>query len=334
MSQNPKGTLPQTPPAHGEAEPDLFRMVVEAAPNAMIAVREDGTILLVNQAAQELFGYQTHELVGTSVEHLVPSGLRSTHREHRADFLGNPVGRPMGSQRDLCAVTRSGKEIPVEIGLGPLDTPGGLVVICAIVDLSARKELERDLAKGAALLGKKNELLLEAVMTDGLTSLRNRQAFMDHLTSQLEISVRHARPLSVLILDVDRFKDFNDEFGHLAGDGALVQIATILRQAVRRSDFVARLGGEEFGIILPETGEEGARILAERFRAAIEAADWPLRSTTASIGAMTVAFDGPVPRPATPELSFVLGEADRALYMSKELGRNRVTHAADHNAEE
>ena len=81
---------------------------------------------------------------------------------------------------------------------------------------------------------------------------------MDHLFAQLEISVRHARPLSVLILDIDHFKAFNDTFGHLAGDEVLREIGRILPAAARRSDVVARLGGEEFGIILPETGREGA----------------------------------------------------------------------------
>jgi diguanylate cyclase (GGDEF)-like protein len=197
------------------------------------------------------------------------------------------------------------------------------------VDISRRKEEEQDLVQLADRLGKKNERLLELVATDGLTSLKSRQAFMDHLTAQLEVSVRHSRALSVLILDIDYFKDYNDTFGHLAGDEALKKVGVVLSGASRSSDLVARLGGEEFGIILPETDREGAAILSERFREAIEAASWPLSPVTVSVGATTLGVGDADPRSREPRLSEILTEADRALYRSKDLGRNRVTHSED-----
>jgi len=175
----------------------------------------------------------------------------------------------------------------------------------------------------------KNKQLMELVATDSLTSLRSRQAFMDHLSAQLEISARHFRPLSLLILDIDYFKDYNDNFGHLAGDEVLRKVGKSLKEASRRSDVVARLGGEEFGIILPETDREGATRFGNRFREAIEATDWRLRSVTVSVGATTVEFREVVPRMKPPTLPQILTEADQALYRSKDLGRNRVTHAED-----
>ncbi len=239
----------------------------------------------------------------------------------------------MGGKRDLRAVRRDGSEIHVEIGLSPIETSDGLMVVSSLVGLTLRKRTEKDMADAAALLGRTNERLLERVATDDLTTLKSRRAFMDHLTAQLEVSVRHARPLSVLILDIDYFKNYNDDFGHLPGDEALKQVGKILKEVARRSDFVARLGGEEFGIILPETDRRGATVIGERFREAIEAAEWPHRSVTASLGAMTVEFEQALPRPEAPELSHILREADRALYRSKELGRNRVTHAVEMDAE-
>lgn len=329
MNPPDRGTSPEAPPAHPHLEPEVFRLALDAAPNAILVVRGDGTMVLANQAAQRLFGYGAEEMVGKPVELLVPSGARPAHQMLRSGFLDDPAARPMGVKRDLRAVHRDGSVIPVEIGLSPVNTSGGFMVICSIVDISARKRTEEDLAAVAESLGKKNEKLLEEVATDSLTSLKSRQAFLDHLTAQLEVSVRHARPLSVLILDVDHFKRYNDDFGHLAGDKVLRQVGKILKEVARRSDFVARIGGEEIGIVLPETDQAGARVLGERFRSAIEAAEWPLRPVTASIGAMTVEFDQAVPRPDAPELPKILREADRALYRSKETGRNRVTHAAE-----
>jgi two-component system cell cycle response regulator len=304
-------------------------LAIEAAPNAMIVVGAGGIMMVANRAAEDLFGYETGGLVGKPVEILIPSGLREQHREYRAAFAADPQRRPMGAERDLMALTREGSEIPVEIGLSPVDTPDGPLVICAVFDLTARKRAEQDLAEVAGTLGLRNRDLLEMVATDGLTSLKNRRAFLDHLATQLEVSVRQARPLSLLILDLDHFKRLNDDLGHMAGDAVLSQVGKILREVARRSDLVARIGGEEFGIILPDTDSRGARVLGERFRGAIEAATWPDRSVTASLGAMTVAFGQPVPRPEAPPVSFLLGEADRALYRAKALGRNRVTHAED-----
>ncbi|MBT8395320.1 MAG: GGDEF domain-containing protein [Gemmatimonadetes bacterium] len=307
----------------------MFRLSMEVAPTPMITVREDGSMAMVNHAAEQLFGYDAAELIGQSVEFLLPDGLRSVHEQHRAAFVTDPGARPMGSQRDLYAIVSDGAAIPVEIGLSPVETSSGLMVICTIVDLSLRKKEEHDLLQLASQLGKKNERLLELVATDGLTSLKNRQAFMDHLKAQVEVSVRHGRPLSVLILDIDYFKAFNDEFGHLAGDEVLKEVGRILPEASRRSDLVARLGGEEFGIVLPETDKEGAVVLAERFREAIESGDWSVRPITVSIGATTVQPGDPVPRPKAPELSEILTDADRALYRSKDKGRNRVTHSQE-----
>lgn len=294
---------------------EIYRLAMEAAPNPMLVVDGDGAIVLVNEAAEELVGYPESELVGETLELLVPTGSRAAHRRYREDFARQAQARRMGGLRDLRIVARDGSEIPVEIGLNPVRTSDGrFMVVCSIVDLSGRKEREED--------------LLERTLTDGLTSLRNRGAFMDHLSAQMEVAVRHARPLSVLILDIDHFKPYNDDFGHLAGDEVLRQVAEILEHVARRSDFVARIGGEEFGIILPETDREGARVLAERFREAIDKASWPLRPVTASIGATTVSFEQAVPRPDPPERSELLREADEALYRAKERGRNRVAHAA------
>jgi diguanylate cyclase (GGDEF)-like protein/PAS domain S-box-containing protein len=311
------------------SDPDMFRLLMEASPTPTIVVREDGSMAMVNEAAEKLFGYEPSELIGQSVELLLPEGLTRVHEQHRAHFVRDPNARPMGSARDLYVVPRDQTPVPVEIGLTPVATDSGLMVVCTLIDLSERKRTEEDLRDLADRLEEKNQQLMELVATDSLTSLRSRQAFMDHLSAQLEISARHFRPLSLLILDIDHFKDYNDNFEHLAGDEVLRKVGKSLKEASRRSDVVARLGGEEFGIILPETDREGATRFGSRFREAIEATDWRLRSVTVSVGATTVEFRDVVPRMKLPTLPQILTEADQALYRSKDLGRNQVTHAED-----
>jgi diguanylate cyclase (GGDEF)-like protein/PAS domain S-box-containing protein len=312
-----------------EAEVQVFRLALQNAPCPILITDAQGTILLANDAAEQLLGYDKGELVGQPVEVLLTGGLRDVHVQHREEFMESPHRRLMGDRPDLVARAKNGEVIPVEVGLSPVETPSGLLVVCGITDLTARMRTQARMAEVTDLLEKKNEKLLQIVATDTLTGLKSRQAFFDHLDVQIEVSIRHARPLSILMLDIDHFKAYNDTFGHLAGDEILQQMGEVLMAVARRSDFVGRLGGEEFGIILPETGREGARVLAERFRAAIEACEWPRRGITMSVGAVTWAFDQPVPRPRAPDAAEILEGADQALYWSKKKGRNRVTHADD-----
>jgi diguanylate cyclase (GGDEF)-like protein len=268
-------------------------------------------------------------LIGQPVERLVPETFRAGHSKVRAKYSEDPNARPMGRQRDLTAQRRDGSVFPAEIALNPIQTQDGKFIVTAIIDLTERKRAAQRISEQAEMLELANAKLLEMASTDSLTSLWNRRAFLDQLGIQLDQSVRSARPMSVLILDVDHFKPYNDRFGHLAGDEVLKEVAEILRAKARRSDYVARIGGEEFGVLLPETTHRGSVMLAERFRGAIEIARWPRRAITATIGATTVEFTQTVPRPQAPGYSRVLSTADRALYFSKESGRNRVTHSSD-----
>jgi diguanylate cyclase (GGDEF)-like protein len=139
------------------------------------------------------------------------------------------------------------------------------------------------------------------------------------LQKEFERALRYQRPLSLILLDVDHFKKFNDTFGHPAGDEALRQVARILLEQTRTADFVARYGGEEFVVLLSDTDQEGALLTAERLRARLEAAAWSRAPLTASLGVATL-------QERTPRGSELTEQADQALYASKQQGRNRVTH--------
>jgi two-component system cell cycle response regulator len=159
---------------------------------------------------------------------------------------------------------------------------------------------------------------------DTLTGLLNRRAFLDVLDRESARSERHSYPLSLLLLDADHFKRVNDTYGHAAGDAVLQGFARVLGHVARRSDVVARWGGEEFVVALPQTGAAGARVAAERVRRALAEARYPIPGgeplrMTASVGAATAL--PPWQRDA------VISAADEAMYAAKARGRNRVEFA-------
>jgi len=162
-----------------------------------------------------------------------------------------------------------------------------------------------------------NSKLEKLATTDGLTGLRNHRNFQEVLADEFERARRYKKPLSVILLDVDDFKKFNDSFGHPAGDAVLKRVAEILLNQARRSDQVARYGGEEFAIVLPETDIQGAQIIAERILHAIAGDAWQHRRITVSMGISSLSN-------AFTNIASMVEAADKALYMSKENGRNQV----------
>jgi len=159
-------------------------------------------------------------------------------------------------------------------------------------------------------------------LTDDLTGLNNRRHFREALDAAFSLAFRQGLPLSILLLDVDLFKAYNDDHGHQAGDDVLRALAGIFRAEIRQHDHIARYGGEEFVVLLPATDVEAGRAAAERLRAAIAGHPWPLRRVTASFGIATTT-------PGALAAADLIDEADAALYLSKRLGRNRVTHRED-----
>ena len=168
-----------------------------------------------------------------------------------------------------------------------------------------------------------NRRLEELAHTDPLTKTLNRRALSERLAAEMERVRRYSTTLSLLLIDLDHFKQVNDTHGHLAGDDVLIEIAALLQRVVRAVDVVARYGGEEFIVVLPETGAQGAEAFAERLRELIEAQLFcasratPIRLTT-SIGVSTF------PGFAVESVEDLLANADQALYRAKSDGRNRV----------
>lgn len=180
--------------------------------------------------------------------------------------------------------------------------------------------LNRRLLEQLQRVDELNRALAELATTDSLTGLRNRRAFDHSLALELAIVERHRSPLSLLMLDVDHFKRINDRLGHEAGDQVLQMIGQILSAGARVIDIVARVGGEEFAVLLPNTGAQGALEVAERMRLAVAQAPAGAHGgVTISIGAVTL-HDGET-------ACSLYARADAALYAAKEAGRNRVAQA-------
>lgn len=170
-----------------------------------------------------------------------------------------------------------------------------------------------------------NAFLFEMTTTDMMTKLRMKHYFYTALIEKMERSALSERPLCVLMLDIDHFKQFNDSHGHSCGDEVLKRVATLLQKSTRPTDIAARYGGEEFCVLLPDTDIQLAAKIAERIRQAVEAAvvnyESKQLSVTVSLGAAQ--FDPDLDHSAKS----VIDRADRALYQSKEQGRNRVSLA-------
>ncbi|CAN5811946.1 hypothetical protein BH11PSE8_BH11PSE8_38870 [soil metagenome] len=174
------------------------------------------------------------------------------------------------------------------------------------------------------LVAARTEELILLATTDGLTSLLNRRAVLERAKDVLRSSDRHRRPCSLLAMDVDHFKRVNDTHGHPVGDEVLKGLADVFTRTIRATDFVGRIGGEEFVVMLPETGGQEALVIAERLRTACSA--WsmqrpkePALSVTISVGVIERLADEPIER--------MLVRADEALYRAKRAGRNTVVLA-------
>ncbi|MBZ0145891.1 MAG: diguanylate cyclase [Rhodocyclaceae bacterium] len=289
-------------------------------------------VIIWNKACERLTGIEAAEVLGTQ-EHwrgfydsprpcladLVAQGrtaeidaLYSDH-DHAGDGAIVAHGR---RAENWCVMPQLGTRLYLAIDAGPIyDDAGKLIaVVETLRDITAQKTAQDELQRLAT--------------RDGLTSVANRRSFDDMLNMEWRRASRESRALSLLMVDVDFFKRFNDTYGHQGGDECLRQVAAAMSGVVKRaSDAVARYGGEEFAILLPATEPDGALIVAERIRAAVTALRLPHSGSevadhvTVSIGVASIQVTGNgVP-------SSLVAADDAALYRAKHTGRNRVVQA-------
>jgi diguanylate cyclase (GGDEF)-like protein/PAS domain S-box-containing protein len=294
-----------------------FQAFMDNSPVLAFLKDEAGRLVYINKSFERLFDVTLQDLRGKTDEDWLPPEVARQNQRNDACVLS--TGQAM--QVVETVPTPDGSPHYWLVFKFPLQDAAGIRFLGGIaVDITRQQQFEHQLQEVNAKLQAANARLEALATQDGLTGLYNQRAFQERLEEAYQHAVRYHTPLSLLLLDVDRFKRYNDRYGHLAGDEALRQVAALLQHQARAADVVARYGGEEFVIVLPHTEADGALALGERFRAALKAARWTGRTVTVSIGAATLT-------PAMTGRNDLIAAADRALYASKNKGRNCVTHA-------
>lgn len=319
----------QTSDAGGRPTPmpgmEIYQRIFEYTPDALFVIDAAGRFTLVNAQAETLFGYDRTDLIGRSVEMLVPPRFAAAHPKHRARFRDDAHARPMGGATELFAQRRDGSEFPVDIMLSPMIVHGEHYTLCVLRDITERKAAQEALERQTSELLRLHAELQLLANHDGLTGLYNWRAFYEHAGQMLKTAHRRRETATLMILDLDHFKQINDQFGHAEGDRVLQATAATLRATARDNDIVARHGGEEFVIAALGLSEAESLVAAERLRAAVAGIENMKCAVTTSIGIASLA-----PRRARLETASVLAElldqADQALYAAKRSGRNRVCH--------
>jgi diguanylate cyclase (GGDEF)-like protein/PAS domain S-box-containing protein len=284
----------------------------------------DCRVILWNRACEKLTGVAAHEVLGThdhwrsffDAPRPTLADLLIQHRTDELDQLYPHAGRDPLTGSALfaemwCDMPRCGKRRYLAADASPIFDDDG--------ELAAVVQTLRDLTDEKAA----QNALEQLATRDGLTGLANRRCFDDTLRAEWARAMRHRQPLSLLMVDVDNFKAFNDTNGHLGGDECLKRIATAVASEMRANDLVARYGGEEFAVILPNQALKGAAIVAERIRCRVEQLQVPHGSgsthVTVSIGAATAIAA------SDADPCQLVATADAALYRAKHMGRNRIS---------
>jgi diguanylate cyclase (GGDEF)-like protein/PAS domain S-box-containing protein len=284
----------------------------------------EGRVMIWNRACEQLTGVPAHEVLGSTdhwrsfYEHRRPT-LADLVLQNRSQDVRRILPRCAGdgSPTSLCIeswfdMPRAGRRRYLAADASPIFGADG--------ELAAVVQTLRDMTDE-----KTAQVALEQLATrDGLTGLANRRCFDDTLHAEWARALRQQQPLSLLMVDVDNFKAYNDANGHLGGDECLKRIARAVASEMRANDLVARYGGEEFAVILPNQSLKGAAIVAERIRCRVEQLRVPNRRAiaehvTVSIGAATALAS------ADTSASELVATADAALYRAKHMGRNRIS---------
>lgn len=302
---------------------DLYDM----APVGYVTVSEKGLILEANLTAANLLGVPKRKLKEQAFSRFIRKEDQDIYYHLRKELL--ETGEPQA--RELRMAKKDAKSFWAHLeATAAQDAEGEFVCRITISDITGRKQAEEALQKASELLELTNRELEQAISreqqlarTDGLTGLYNRRYFFELAKREFSAALRYSRQLSIILFDADNLKHVNDTFGHLSGDRLLAMVAKTAAAQLRAVDELARYGGDEFIILLPETSAKQAFPIAERLREQIAAlrveAHKNQFGVTLSIGIAETGNE-----PADSSVEAVISRADKAMYKAKIEGRNKT----------
>lgn len=283
-----------------------LQAVIQNVMDGIITINESGEIQGFNPAAEQIFGYTQSEILGQNVKILMPEPDKSEHDAHIHRYMLTGQARLVGVRgREVTAVRKCGEQFPMELSLSKMVLAGQNYFVGITRDITERKRTEQKIAHLAHY--------------DYLTDLPNRALYLDKLDQSIALAKRNHYKVAVLFLDLDGFKKINDTLGHDVGDLLLQGVSKRLKDTIRASDTVARVGGDEFTFVLNDTGSnESASLVAEKI---IESLSEPFSlkgqhcHVGGSIGIAVFPDD-------SKSLKKLIIQADEAMYLAKQRGKN------------
>jgi diguanylate cyclase len=297
------------------AEKERLRVTLDAIADGMISADEQGRVVMMNPAAEQLTGYNSAQAIGQDVRTIftLRDGVSGEVQDCPVAICLASDG-PVQLDDDMILISRSGIERDIRCTAAPVHTPAGRLggAVLVFQDVTQSRTMQRELAHSAT--------------HDDLTGLPNRPAFERALNGAIATARDGSRRHCLLYIDLDRFKPVNDNAGHAAGDALLKQVAQTIRGSCRSHDVAARIGGDEFAVLLSDCPPESGKRIAEKIVRAVGALAFTWAGRTYHIGA-SVGLTAVTSQPASP-LGF-MGEADAACYAAKGRGRGLAVAFGD-----
>ena len=309
---------------------DIVASIIDASPVGMMVFDASGCVVFANQQAETIFCADDQvsvdskpdeessksTLVGKRIKDLIPQRFRNYHNDVEKEYMQHPIPKAMGVGRHLVGLRGDGSEVPLDVGLSPLNYNNEQYILASLVDISDRLRV--------AQLEIENRRLEKEATHDPLTGLPNRRMLTEFAEKLRSLAVRNNQRLTIMFLDLDGFKMVNDQYGHHVGDQLLCEVASVLKRLVRESDIVGRYGGDEFLLCFVgddkvtiegegRCGKKMARHLARGIES-IRVIDGHDISIGASIGVVSTA------RPAAVTIDGMINAADRLMYKAKKAG--------------
>jgi diguanylate cyclase len=286
------------------ASEERTRRILETAGDAFVAIDQTGSINAWNRQAEATFGWTTAEVMGKPLDEvLIPPDLRDAHQQGIARFLATEWGPALDQRLELAALHRDGHQVPVEVVIWALQEDGQWTFNAFLRDITQRKAAQEELARLA--------------LVDDLTGLCNRRGLLAVAEPLTRVAQRDERDMALFYIDLDNMKEINDQYGHAAGDQALIKTAKLLVSTFRDSDIVARLGGDEFCVLLPRNGVE-AQAVMDRLEENLQARGDACPPISLSVGVAKYNWDAPC------SIDTLIERADAAMYQNKAAKRQQA----------